>query len=310
MEALQHSRRALAGLAKLPDAPRTTTYRGLALTQTELDGYKKGNKAPPWAAFSSHTTKRDTAAGYAQTRAWQQSKLAVLMISTVTHGKDINPISLYPREAEILVLPGAEFTVRENDGIKQGDGVYEVHLTQTGQKNWKQPAVTEPRVINQPPLAEIPSVHLGDYEKEKQFLLEELAAEVLAAPPSYANLKPRLRPQLQPLQQSGEPPAKSPRPPETEPRLRPRQQPGEPPAKSARPRGQIALEEGKPTAPELPREYAIRPYDGWSIEELRKKESALLDTLINWSNQGYYNDKFDIVSADLTEVQLALARSS
>ena len=109
MEAMQHSRRVLAGLAKLPTAPPTETYRGLALTQAELDRYKKGNKPPPWAAFSSHTTKRPVAEVYAQERAREQGqgKLPVLLISTVTQAKDLNQVSLYAKEAELLVLPGA-----------------------------------------------------------------------------------------------------------------------------------------------------------------------------------------------------------
>ena len=79
----------------------------------------------------------------------------------------------------------------ENDGIKK-NGLYEVHLTQTGQKNLEQPAVTEPRGINQPPLLEIPPlksvpiwgeyyVEQGEYDVEqyetkKQLLELELEA--------------------------------------------------------------------------------------------------------------------------------------
>jgi hypothetical protein len=135
MDAMQHSRRALAGLAKLPDAPPTETYRGLALTPTELDGYKKGNKAPPWAAFSSTSTNRGLAEGYAKEEARKrQGKVPVLMISIVTQGKDIQPLSLYGAEREILVLPGAEFTVTQ-DPI-QKNGVYEVHQRQTAAPGW------------------------------------------------------------------------------------------------------------------------------------------------------------------------------
>ena len=131
LEAMQHSRMVLDALAKLPDLPPTETYRGLAMTSDELNQYKKGNKAPPWAAFSSSSIKRDTAEFYAKTRAGQQpGKVPVLMISTVTQGKDLKDVSLYGQETEILLLPNAEFTVIE-DPVQSAEGIFEVRLMQT-----------------------------------------------------------------------------------------------------------------------------------------------------------------------------------
>ena len=131
LEAMQHSRMVLDALAKLPNSPPTETYRGLAITSDELNQYKKGYKAPPWAAFSSSSTDRDVAEFYATTRAGQQpGKVPVLMISTVTQGKDLGPVSIYAAEKEILLLPNAEFTVIE-DPVQGAEGIFEVRLMQT-----------------------------------------------------------------------------------------------------------------------------------------------------------------------------------
>ena len=146
MEAMQHKRQALVGLAKLPNANPTETYRGVALTQAELDRYKKDKKPPPRASFTSTSTNRTLAEYYATQRAMEQGpgKLPVLLISTVTEGKDLNPVSLYDKEGEFLVLPGAEFTVTDDpvqrkngkvsplkNPVRPEDGIVEIRLRQT-----------------------------------------------------------------------------------------------------------------------------------------------------------------------------------
>jgi hypothetical protein len=124
-EALQHHRRATAGLAKLPDV-RHTTYRGVALSLDEIRKYTKGEKKT-WMNFTSTGRNREPAEVWAKSLARQTGTVPVLMITDVV-GKEINTLSVY-KENEVLVLPGAEFVVTKDPVEK--NGIYEVSLMQT-----------------------------------------------------------------------------------------------------------------------------------------------------------------------------------
>jgi hypothetical protein len=289
MEAMQHSRRALAGLAKLPNAPSTDTYRGLALTQAELNGYKKGNKAPPWAAFSSTSTNSSMAEQYAKTRAFEQKgKLPVLIISTVTQGKNINPVSFYPNETEILVLPGAEFTVTQ--GPTKKNGVYEVHQLQT------------------------PAPGSMD-EMEEYSIMKEYYEQVLNFEPALEESTPRtgglsrgeekVNAELPALERELERRGVHLPTPEAKP-----------PAKSVRPPGQIAQEESRPRTRLLEGEYANPRFRGWPTETLEEYERYLTMLMWKavraekWEELAGIKDEIDEVRQGESRVHLSAARAT
>ena len=124
-EGMQHARQVLSGLKKLPNQ-KTQGYRGLGLTPDELKKYTKGATVC-WPSFSSTSLDRHVADGWAALAT--KPKVPVVLILTVKYRKDIQPMSQQKKEREILLMPGAKFTVT-SDQHQKGD-VIEIRLVQT-----------------------------------------------------------------------------------------------------------------------------------------------------------------------------------
>ncbi len=104
---------AMMGLDKLPPVSQLL-YRGMRLTQADYDAtigvgtYRTG-------AITSTSGKVAQARSYVQGGSAQQN-VAILLEIEVTNGRDIAHLSNYAVEAEVVLLPGAEFhTIRSVD---------------------------------------------------------------------------------------------------------------------------------------------------------------------------------------------------
>ena len=104
----------LKALAKLNDF-HGIVYRGFPATDKEgiLQKYKKGRPIQ-WGAFTSTTTSLQAASGFAGAG-------GVIIKIDVQSGRNINPLSFFPTEGEILLSPNHKFVVTsENGGYTEG----------------------------------------------------------------------------------------------------------------------------------------------------------------------------------------------
>jgi hypothetical protein len=128
-EAKQHAEIAEAGLENLPDW-KGNVYRGMALTQEELDGMFQQGKTVVYPSFTSTSTKNATAQVFANKNA-TGGKVGILLEIKAIKGKDLKEISFTPKESEIILSPGSSFTVNEIiPPSKDGDYTV-VKMTQT-----------------------------------------------------------------------------------------------------------------------------------------------------------------------------------
>jgi hypothetical protein len=102
-----------AGLGKLHNF-EGVCYRGFDYgTKAQIIHEYRVGRPIQWGAFTSVTTDLATAKGFAP-------KTHIVFKIEVTSGRDINPYSLYPQEAEILLLPSHEFTVSSKPRVEHG----------------------------------------------------------------------------------------------------------------------------------------------------------------------------------------------
>ncbi len=129
VEALQHSRQALSGLNKLPDAAPTTAYRGTKVTLADFQAkYQKDCIVPSENYWVSTSLDPDQGLMYAEKNP-REGFEQVLLVMQVTKGKDIQDLSLY-KEKEILVPPGAQFKVTKDPVLITGKKVHRVEMSQ------------------------------------------------------------------------------------------------------------------------------------------------------------------------------------
>jgi hypothetical protein len=125
-EGVQHGKMAVEGLKKLP--PWTgTTYRGMGLSPEDFKAQYEDTKVWSAKSFTSTSTKKDISKEFAQ-RESKGGKIGFLLEFTVTNGRDINLLSIFGNEGEILLMPGASAEILDID--PQGD-IKVVHVRQT-----------------------------------------------------------------------------------------------------------------------------------------------------------------------------------
>jgi len=106
-----HVYHAMRGLGKLPDFVGEV-FRGFTNLEDVVKQYKKGRKIQ-WGAFSSTTVDKKAAKGFAGQGG------AVLKIDLFT-GKDIQKLSFFAKEGEILLSPNHKFMVTSDPYSEDG----------------------------------------------------------------------------------------------------------------------------------------------------------------------------------------------
>jgi hypothetical protein len=130
---LRHAKYALQGMAKLPkwQSP-PLTYRGRSETPAKIASDYQVNQTINFTAFASSSTKQSVAVNFATGNVNATNPVPLLIILTVTNGRDIAKLSLFPGEGEILLLPGASFTITQSaPGTVGGMPGHIVHAVQT-----------------------------------------------------------------------------------------------------------------------------------------------------------------------------------
>lgn len=127
IEAMQHARMALSGLKKLPDQV-VDGYRGFTWALDSLIPMYKRGATIVYKPFISTSVNVKKAEEYAKIP--KEGCVGVLLRLKITHGKDIQAISVEAKEGEVLLLPGATFTVTDPPRLMD-DGLYHITVTQT-----------------------------------------------------------------------------------------------------------------------------------------------------------------------------------
>jgi hypothetical protein len=108
-EAKEHGDMAHQGLNKLPNW-KGQVFRGMGVSENQIKReYAKGSPIT-YTSFTSTSSKEKTARDWAAKNA-TGGKVGLLLIMNVTRGKDITQFSEVKSEGEILLPPGATFTV-------------------------------------------------------------------------------------------------------------------------------------------------------------------------------------------------------
>jgi len=106
---------AVAGLGKLPTAP-IDTMRGTNLPDSVLAGYQPGQRVSDPAFWSTTTTQKVA-------EDFRGSGNAFINIRGQT-GVDVQALSHYGNEAEILMRPGTDFVVKTREWVAEGASGY------------------------------------------------------------------------------------------------------------------------------------------------------------------------------------------
>jgi hypothetical protein len=110
-QGIAHAKFAKRGLKKLPDW-KGTLYRGEGLNDVRLQAFEKmykTGKAHTLGHFWSMSKDRATSEGFLTTA----QGTPVLFVADVDKGKDVENLSLHESEKEVIVLPGAKFTITD-----------------------------------------------------------------------------------------------------------------------------------------------------------------------------------------------------
>jgi hypothetical protein len=130
-EGLEHAQVAVEGLRKL-EAWKGTTYRGMGLTPADFKTMFEDTTVWRARAFTSTAVDPKVSEEFAAANGKKPGKIGILLIFTVTDGRDVKKLSVWEREGEVLLLPGATGTIdRVRDSLAH-PGVKEVFITQTG----------------------------------------------------------------------------------------------------------------------------------------------------------------------------------
>jgi hypothetical protein len=128
-EAREHGEMTKQGLDKLPNWGGLV-YRGMGLPDNQIkQEYQKG-KTVTYSTFTSTTDEPKTAKNFAADNT-TGGKVGIFFTIKVTKGKDITMFSEVKSESEILLPPGATFTVDNIRPPDNGNNFYQIKLTQT-----------------------------------------------------------------------------------------------------------------------------------------------------------------------------------
>jgi hypothetical protein len=131
----------LSGLQKLPDY-KGVVYRAVNIQLTGSSLYQEGNDIV-WVALTS------TSAGKEQLENFSGGGTGAWVVIDAIEGKDVSPFSRYPKEAEVLLLPNANFKIDQimNENIKKlfsksGYDVISLRQCETPKKDLPYPPVS------------------------------------------------------------------------------------------------------------------------------------------------------------------------
>ncbi|HEX3542552.1 MAG TPA: hypothetical protein VHT75_19140 [Acidimicrobiales bacterium] len=127
-EGVRYAKFAVEGLKKLP-AWKGETYRGMGLSPDDFKAKFEDQKDWSANAFTSTSVKKQLSRTFA-TNESKQGRVGFLMQFEVTDGRDINQLSIFRNEGEIMLLPGATAKILriETDSASK---IKIVHLRQT-----------------------------------------------------------------------------------------------------------------------------------------------------------------------------------
>lgn len=100
----------MRGLRKLPRFTGNTLYRGIR-EGVNVDAYKEG-KMVVWHGLSSTSPDMNGTKAFLANSPGDKKKKGTLFIISGGWGYDIQPYSMFPEEAEILLEPGRQFRVQ------------------------------------------------------------------------------------------------------------------------------------------------------------------------------------------------------
>jgi hypothetical protein len=119
-----HAGAMMQAFSKLPRLV-TTTYRGSRESQASFKSKYQDKKSMSFSAFASSASTRDPAEVFAQgggeAPPQPDQTIHVMCILNVTHGRQVEGLSIYGAgEREVLLMPGAEFTIDWVESHKNG----------------------------------------------------------------------------------------------------------------------------------------------------------------------------------------------
>lgn len=118
-EATEHNLMLMSALKKLPNWTGKA-YRGAGFTENEISQKFPNNGIATMEAFTSTSLKEGTSRSFAnQNTDETRNKIGVFMDMDVTRGKDVATFSNTASESEVLVLPFAQFNVKEIKSIME-----------------------------------------------------------------------------------------------------------------------------------------------------------------------------------------------
>ncbi len=104
-EGVRHGKFAVEGLKKLPPW-KGETYRGMGLSPEEFKTQFEDTNVWKAASFTSTSVKKDISEAFAQQET-KPGRIGFLLRFDVNNGRDINLLSIFGNEGEILLMPGA-----------------------------------------------------------------------------------------------------------------------------------------------------------------------------------------------------------
>jgi hypothetical protein len=128
-QGLRHAKLTKKAMKKLPawKSP-PITYRGMGLSPADFKAMFEDKTTWDTAAFVSTSTQPTKALEFAR-REGRRAGVAILLHFDVSNGRDIDKLSMYPGEGEILLMPGATAKIVNVD--KATPGLVKVHLKQS-----------------------------------------------------------------------------------------------------------------------------------------------------------------------------------
>ena len=128
-EGVRHGKFAVEGLKKLP-AWTGDTYRGMGLSPADFKAQFEDTDVWSTNAFTSTSAKEDVSKGFARQES-KAGKVGFLMQFQVTNGRDINKLSTFGNEGEILLMPGASAKILRIEVDNGPPQIKVVYLRQT-----------------------------------------------------------------------------------------------------------------------------------------------------------------------------------
>jgi hypothetical protein len=135
-QGMKHAAHMLSAMDKLPII-KTTVYRGARVTPEEWYNQYSNIKVISFPYFLSSTTDVDKACSAANGDLEEDTKtlagrvVSIVFIFEVTNGRNIEPLSITGGEKEVLLLPGATFTVTGIEELQRDPAKYNKY-TQKG----------------------------------------------------------------------------------------------------------------------------------------------------------------------------------